>query len=252
MAKRTESPVRGARVNADPALLPLRGILDSLDEPVAVVDGRGRHVYSNGAFHSLVGVRPAELRGRRFPFPYWSSESIEALQAHLEAELAGKLRKPRHPPVSASFRTARGERIPVSLTCDTVRDSKGRVRYHVTLIRRDGVLRAGRSRGRDDLRARVRHLEHVVRRVVLDLSDAGVTPGLLPVNGPLPGNGLLHGLSPRETEVLEEFLVGQRVPTVAARLEISENTVRAHLKSIFKKAGVQSQAELLDRLRPRG
>ena len=31
-------------------------------------------------------------------------------------------------------------------------------------------------------------------------------------------------------------------------LEVSEHTVRNHLKSIFRKLGVHSQAELVDRL----
>ena len=251
MAKRTESPVRRAGPAADSAPLPLRGILDSLDEPVAVVDGKGRHVYSNSAFHSLVGLRREKLQGKRIPFSYWSSESVEALQTHVEAELSGRLRKPGHAPIQAFFRTARGDRVPVSLTCDMIRDSKGRVRYHVTLIHRDGVRRSDGSRGPGDLTARVRHLEQVVRRVVLDLSEAGVAAGLLPGNGPVTDAGFLGELSPREIEILEQLLDGQRVPTVAERLEISENTVRAHLKSIFRKAGVQSQAELLDKLHPR-
>jgi PAS domain S-box-containing protein len=250
MGKRTERPVRRAGAPADPDLLPLRGILDWLDEPVAVVNGKGRHVYSNAAFHSLVGMNLQELEGKRVPFPYWSSESIETLQAHLEAELQGKLEKAGHPPIAAWFRTAGGERIPVSLTCDMIHDSGGRVRYHVTLVQQNGAAQADSRQATDNLKARVQELERLARHVVLELLDAGVAPGGLPGNGSLPDNGVLDELSPREREILEQLLVGQRVPTVAARLEISENTVRAHLKSIFKKAGVQSQAELLDKLHP--
>jgi PAS domain S-box-containing protein len=250
MGKRRDRPVRRDGATADPNLLPLRGILDLLDEPVAVIDGKGRHVYSNAAFHVLVGMKPRELEGKRFPFPYWSSESIETLQTHLEAELAGKLEKAGHAPIPAFFRTARGERIPVSLTCDLIRDSKGRVRYHVTLMQPTGAFQADSWEGTDDLKARVRQLERLARQVVRDLLDAGVAPGLLSGNGPLQDTRFLDDLSARETEILEQLLAGQRVPTVATRLQISENTVRAHLKSIFKKAGVQSQAELLDKLHP--
>lgn len=55
----------------------------------------------------------------------------------------------------------------------------------------------------------------------------------------------LADLSPRELEVLEHLMVGERVSVIAANLFISEHTVRNHLKSIFKKTGTSSQAELV-------
>jgi len=45
--------------------------------------------------------------------------------------------------------------------------------------------------------------------------------------------------------VLEHLMVGERVSVIAANLFISEHTVRNHLKSIFKKTGTSSQAELV-------
>ncbi|MEN8183325.1 MAG: LuxR C-terminal-related transcriptional regulator, partial [Myxococcota bacterium] len=58
------------------------------------------------------------------------------------------------------------------------------------------------------------------------------------------------GLTRRETELVAALLEGYRVSTVARRLGISENTVRRHLKSIFLKLEVRSQAELLEKLKP--
>jgi PAS domain S-box-containing protein len=55
----------------------------------------------------------------------------------------------------------------------------------------------------------------------------------------------LADLSPREFEVLEHLLVGERVSVIATNLFISEHTVRNHLKSIFRKTGTNSQAELV-------
>ena len=60
----------------------------------------------------------------------------------------------------------------------------------------------------------------------------------------------LERLTPREHEITEELLRGYRVSTIGKRLGISENTVRRHLKSIFLKVEVGSQAELLERLKP--
>ena len=43
-------------------------------------------------------------------------------------------------------------------------------------------------------------------------------------------------------------LRGNNVPAVARKLYISENTVRDHMKSIYRKAGVHSRQELIDLL----
>jgi DNA-binding CsgD family transcriptional regulator len=51
-------------------------------------------------------------------------------------------------------------------------------------------------------------------------------------------------LSKREQEVLHFVLDGKRVGTIAASLFLSENTVRNHLKRIYRKLGVGSLGEL--------
>jgi DNA-binding CsgD family transcriptional regulator len=59
----------------------------------------------------------------------------------------------------------------------------------------------------------------------------------------------LGALSAREREILGELAAGSRVPSIAKRLFISPHTVRNHLKAIYRKLGVGSQAELIERLR---
>jgi DNA-binding CsgD family transcriptional regulator len=49
-------------------------------------------------------------------------------------------------------------------------------------------------------------------------------------------------LSPREAEVLGELVQGARNSEIAARLGISERTVKAHLAHIYQKLGVDSRA----------
>ncbi len=51
-------------------------------------------------------------------------------------------------------------------------------------------------------------------------------------------------LSRREQEVLRNVLDGKRVGTIACELFLSENTVRNHLKRIYRKFGVGSLGEL--------
>lgn len=58
------------------------------------------------------------------------------------------------------------------------------------------------------------------------------------------------GLTTREEELVSYLVEGYRVSTIADRLYISRHTVRRHLKSIFLKLEVSSQAELLETLKP--
>ncbi len=52
-------------------------------------------------------------------------------------------------------------------------------------------------------------------------------------------------ISRREREVLELLVGGDRVVAIAEQLFISDHTVRNHLKSMFRKTGTSSQAELI-------
>ncbi|MBX3271217.1 MAG: DNA-binding response regulator [Sandaracinaceae bacterium] len=96
------------------------------------------------------------------------------------------------------------------------------------------------------------HLERAHRalaQIARALSDAGLAPADPGAAGParraLPG---LEALSRREREVLELLLDHRRPPQIAKALCISPHTVRNHLKSIFQKLDVHSQAELLEKL----
>jgi DNA-binding NarL/FixJ family response regulator len=50
------------------------------------------------------------------------------------------------------------------------------------------------------------------------------------------------GLSPREREVLDEVLAGFGNKVIAQRLCISEDTVKSHVKAIFRKLGARDRA----------
>ena len=55
----------------------------------------------------------------------------------------------------------------------------------------------------------------------------------------------VNHLTTRQWEVLARIVRGERVPTIAADLHVSQSTVRNHLSTIFKRFGVRSQPELL-------
>lgn len=54
------------------------------------------------------------------------------------------------------------------------------------------------------------------------------------------------GLSPRETEVFQEYVKGRSAPFIAETLCISEYTVKTHLQRIYAKADVHNRQELLN------
>lgn len=58
----------------------------------------------------------------------------------------------------------------------------------------------------------------------------------------------LHGLSSRETEVMELIARGNSMAAIAERLFISENTVRTHSKHIYAKLNIHKRQDLLDML----
>ncbi|MCI3135241.1 helix-turn-helix domain-containing protein [Phenylobacterium aquaticum] len=55
----------------------------------------------------------------------------------------------------------------------------------------------------------------------------------------------LFGLTDREADVAALLGEGASLDDAARRLEISEHTVRQHLKAVFGKVGVSRQAELV-------
>lgn len=63
-----------------------------------------------------------------------------------------------------------------------------------------------------------------------------------PAPQPLVGPNGSSGLSAREIEVLREVVTGARNSDIAAKLGITERTVKSHLKSIYQKLAVESRS----------
>ena len=74
-------------------------------------------------------------------------------------------------------------------------------------------------------------------------------PRLVEDRTALPAGGSFADLSSRQQEILRRLLEGERVPTIARTLYLSPTTVRNHLCAMFRKFGVHSQEELIERVR---
>jgi DNA-binding NarL/FixJ family response regulator len=55
----------------------------------------------------------------------------------------------------------------------------------------------------------------------------------------------LYGLTEAEARLLQALIVGKKLETVADEFGVSMNTVRSHLKQIFRKTGTNRQSELV-------
>jgi DNA-binding NarL/FixJ family response regulator len=75
-------------------------------------------------------------------------------------------------------------------------------------------------------------------------ADVAVTLPLDPPTRPMPDVAEWK-LGERELEVLQLLAAGQRNRGIAAKLHVSENTVKFHLRNIFRKLGASSRTEAI-------
>lgn len=199
----------------------LRELLAEAPYPVLGIDRLGAVVWANsaaiGAFHAhgpLVGMRllgPA--RGALLP----------AGAGNLKAWLAGRL----YPVTAAVLSDAGAPDTFLSVPFRAPQDSGAALA--VLLIRIGDSRDAAHSEGEPgaqaiDSRPFLTHATHT-------RTDA------------------LAALTSRERQIVIQLLDGSRTTLIAEEFRISVNTVRNHLKSIFRKLGVNSQAQLVRVLR---
>lgn len=90
-------------------------------------------------------------------------------------------------------------------------------------------------------------LERGLARIANEIQALRVAVGVadLPAGDIVPE---LADLSSRQWEIVTRLLAGQRPPAIAEAMYLSQSTVRNHLSAVFRKLGVHSQQELIDRL----
>lgn len=115
--------------------------------------------------------------------------------------------------------------------------SQSAVKYHAQKI-----YRLYNVHTRDELLALFRPSPAL--QVTDALSEAKETPTLTPV-------ALIaekFDLSDREKEVLAQINQGSSIATMVQTLDISQNTIKTHIKHLYKKLGVHSRQEVIDLL----
>ncbi|WP_433859334.1 LuxR C-terminal-related transcriptional regulator [Streptomyces kronopolitis] len=149
--------------------------------------------------------------------------------------------------VRAALTTARG-------TVLTMLEQGGVTRIRVSWHVEDSELRMTiRDDGPGTLAAEALALHRLTDRVaalngalhVDAVPDWGtIVTARLPLTAPdRPRNDPLSTLNPRELDVVEQLVHGHRNRAIAARLQISEHTVKFHVAKILKKLEVDSRGE---------
>lgn len=106
------------------------------------------------------------------------------------------------------------------------------------------------------LEASTRWRERIESAKLRVLPGAGVAPSdesetLAPNQVPphlIEGLSKKHALTEREVEILELVLAGLQNADIASRLNISQNTVKYHVRNVFTKLGVESRVQLFRQL----
>jgi LuxR family maltose regulon positive regulatory protein len=111
-------------------------------------------------------------------------------------------------------------------------------------IRRPFLLIGGRL---GDLLVRYRHLDGAHDSFVADLM-----PGLGARHTPPPGPAPIEHLTERETIILRFLPTMLKASEIADDLTLSVNTVKAHLRSIYRKLNVSNRREAVERAKAAG
>jgi DNA-binding CsgD family transcriptional regulator len=228
-------------------MVPFRSLLDHSSDAFLAHDFLGRRVYANEVYDRLVG-RPASSMVGWGPFPDWAGGTANLVSVGM--------RRARDPaPAGASPPEAlvaklshpSGQYVEVTMQFDVV--GRGDAAIGLALVRPLHRVPWMERRSGADI-SQLQALEDVVRSIAMELSRVGVSPV---IDAEVPDGASriteLTALSPSEWRILQEILLGRRVPGIAAYLHLSQHTVRNHLKAIFRKLGVHSQSELVERYR---
>jgi DNA-binding CsgD family transcriptional regulator len=218
---------RAAQGLLDPSL---KTIFDDLIEGVLVLDIAGHRMYANPALNDLVGGNACQPLGTPDPPSYIPLDQRQRYFLALKG--------------TSSLLTMEGSGA-ASTWLELMTVNRARVRTRVTISSFTG------PRG---WRFAVWLLNPEMAQPVP--SKALGAPG--GYSGSSSGSDAFLGWGPlsavdsltkREKDVLQLLMDGRRVSSIARALYLSPQTVRNHLKAIFRKLGAHSQAELLDTLR---
>ncbi|MCP4964318.1 MAG: PAS domain-containing protein [bacterium] len=229
-----------ARNGMGTVVVPLQELLEAMSDGVLITDENGRCSYSNPALDDMVGAKACDPSLGEDAPGWVGLPHQNDYRRFITRSLNGRI--PRRPQsVSWNLMSLDGESIPTQTKIIPMHNGTG---PSAALL---WIFSPSPSEVRVVQDPRRRELEAMMRRISDELGRFGIG-GSGATADTVPTHPDLDLLSRRERDVVTQLLQGHRVVSIAELLEVSEHTVRNHLKSIFRKLGVHSQAELVDRL----
>ena len=215
----------------------------------------GQILAANKALAEMLGYRDADDLMARVK--NIGAELYVKPQDRLDAVAAVERDGPA-PVFECVLRRQDGTSVLVSVRARAVFDDQHNLRYAEGIIEditerkpvatsENGALTDGAA----PLRTRVARMESALHRIASELALIGMDRSFqVDRLNPTELEGF-KSLTRREAEVVRAIVTGDRVRTIANSFNLAPNTVRNHLKSIFIKLGVRSQAELVEKLKKR-
>jgi PAS domain S-box-containing protein len=217
------------------------GAMDTLNAGLIVRTPHGRLLYANDRVLEWVGYTAEELDGQDFRM-LTAPELRDATTAELEEILSGDERAR-----ITIIRRRDGRTFPI-VACPHVLRKEGENHVVIGLLFDIGELKTAKRVGDVPPDGLAANLE----RIALELQTISLFSGAAAPTSVLHNHPELEQLSVREREILAELISGKRVPAIAKDLFISPHTVRNHLKSMYRKLDLSSQAELIEFVRGLG
>jgi PAS domain S-box-containing protein len=218
----------------------LAGVIDNLNCGLMGRNLEGRIVLINDRMLSWLGYTREEVLNRRledFAPPELHSITHEEIRATIAGDIRARLTVAQRKD-STTFPVVV---IPQRML-DEDENCVGTVAVVVDLGAIQTAKHIGPAPGGGELRSSL-------DRIAMELQSMSLYAELPAHTAAVLDHPELKDLSKREREVLMPLVSGDRVPAIAEQLHISPHTVRNHLKSIYRKLGVESQSDLIKRVR---
>lgn len=227
----------GTTRTAPNVAVPLHALFEAVSDGVLVTDATGKRTYSNQAMQALLGLDPVADAGSQAPewLPVAHRERYhEVIARTAKSEPGDEIVVLEWGVIDAS-----GAERAVIARLFPVRGSNGGDSAAVLWLIQP--LDTAPPERPAEWAAALERIAHELQ--ALGFGGAAASPAM---------SHTYEGadrLTRRERDVVVCLLEGERVVSIAERLDLSPHTVRNHLKSIFRKLEVHSQAELVRHVR---
>ncbi len=206
------------------ALVTLGRILASTACPAFATDGKGKLLGINGPAEALLGYESSSVRGRRCREVFAGRDLFNNLFCLERCALRDMVARGEPVnPFEMRLRVASGMMLEATMSVVAVSASDG---------------------GRDAMLHLLRPVQRLAEKIGREAGQLADRDAKAPANNRLvPVGARSRGLTPREHEILAVLASGKSCHDIARATGISLVTVRNHLKRIFPKLQVHSQAE---------